>query len=693
MSSLNCLSRVNDVYSDTVLISHGSDSRITNETTPLIPPPLPNSEIRNRSYNHAANRSNTVSYFSTPRPYSCFTWTLAFIIGISCGVALWPLVVTMLTYRYVSTPHDLYHNSTGVGQSASRNANTANGFVHSTPVRFKDIAGMGEAKAELTEFVHFLQNPEPYVRLGARLPKGVLLVGPPGSGKTMLANAVATEAGLPYLFMSGSEFVEIYVGQGARRVRQLFQVARSISPCIIFIDELDAVGGRRHSGASSGSHREHDQTLNQLLVELDGFNSSSGVMVMAATNRIDSLDPALLRPGRFDRIVRVSLPDIAGRKAILRLYLSRIPFTQTDSVVHALAKMTAGFSGADLENLVNEAALLAAHTGKETITEVELSEARDKVSMGPQRRSLVIPEKQRILTAYHESGHALVAFYLQPETDPIHKISIVSRGSALGFVEQIPPEDRFGHARGQLEARLAVSMGGRAAEQLVFGKSRISNGASSDILVATAIAYKMVSEWGMSDKVGPLNYKVHYGSYSSDGRELSNKMSSVIEEEVRELVFAAQRKAETILRKHRSQLDLLAQLLLEKETISGEELDGILSLNSTQECLRNSMLRFFKGNPFINRKHDSTKPQKSTKNVTYDAENDLKQVQKGDINSTLPLDKQAIIDISLINQGTPIKQRYEDDKTSISTPFLRRYRFSFGLKRLWGLFSQFLQKR
>ncbi|PHJ21905.1 membrane protein 1 [Cystoisospora suis] len=619
------------------------------------------------------------------------------------------------------------------------------------PLTFADLAGLTEAKTELQEVVEFLKDPSKFERLGARLPKGVLLVGPPGTGKTALARAVATEAGVPYFYASGSEFVEIYVGQGARRVRGLFAYARHHSPCIVFLDELDAVGGRRQASLGPGAgNREHDQTLNQLLVEMDGFNQTNRIVVLAATNRVDTLDPALLRPGRFDRIVHVSLPDVAAREQILQKYLLRVPVVPQSSIstseanlggeslpseggsgdkpkaimkssslsqaekgersslierkssvesssplekktssqgelikkrqendkkveknagepssssvssdnkkeakkqdeelsgqqyhkasspqrgkggdeekkregvklpketgkgghqgglmsedretgdgekkeeemkkkesakvltpIHKelakkIAKITPGFSGAELENLVNEAALLAARANKEIVTLHELQEARDKVTMGPARRSRVMSVWQKQLTAYHEAGHAIIAFYLQPYADPIHKATIVSRGSALGFVEQVPLEDRYGHGVAQLEARLCVCMGGRVAERLIFGRDALSNGASSDIETATRMAYVMVTEWGMSEKLGPLSYKVHGRSRRAF---ISSETANLVEEEVKQLVLTAERKAEKLLRKHRRQLKAVAMELLERETLSGEEISDLL---------------------------------------------------------------------------------------------------------------------
>eukprot|EP00921_Rhytidocystis_pertsovi_P006833 GHVQ01011555.1.p1 GENE.GHVQ01011555.1~~GHVQ01011555.1.p1 ORF type:complete len:583 (-),score=79.50 GHVQ01011555.1:6806-8554(-) len=517
-----------------------------------------------------------------------FCFLLLFLVGTCFGLALFPLLVTMMSFQYMSEMPSRQATSRPDAPSMNTTSSSLPGPIVFTPVRFSEIAGMDEAKNELTEVVRFLQTPANFTRLGARMPKGVLLVGPPGSGKTMMARAVATEANVPYLYTSGSEFIEIYVGQGAKRIRELFSYARSKAPCILFLDELDAVGGKRQSGMGSGGQREHDQTLNQLLVELDGFNSTSGIVVLGATNRIDVLDSALLRPGRFDRIVHVPLPDMAGRELIITSYLNKVKYDRADVDIKAVARVTPGFSGAELENMINEAAILTARTGKSLIGKDEVMEARDKVTMGPALRSIVMSESQRRLTAYHEAGHALVAYYLSPHADPIHKATIVTRGSALGFVEQMPPDNRYGHERRQLEARLAVAMGGRTAEELVFGKGAVSNGASSDISMATALAYKMVSEWGMSDKLGPLNYNRGllgnmYGARGSAGMEggrLSDESAGLVEKEVKRLVSDAQATAERILRKHRKELDVIALALLEKETLTGKEITELINPKS-----------------------------------------------------------------------------------------------------------------
>ncbi|KAK2197690.1 bifunctional ATPase [Babesia duncani] len=442
-------------------------------------------------------------------------------------------------------------------------------------VHLSDIMGIDEAKEELVEVLNFIKHPQKYKQIGANIPRGILLVGPPGTGKTMLAKAVATEAQVPFFYSNGPEFVEIYVGQGAQRIRNLFAKARRMAPCIVFIDEIDAIGIQRASGDFSGSNREHDQTLNQLLVEMDGFHSSTGVTIIAATNRLDTLDRALLRPGRFDRIIHIPLPTVQGREAILQLYLKRVKYDK-DVNLRDLAKLTPGYSGADLKNLVNEAALHCVKQGRDMVTLQDLQEARDKVGMGSVRKHMQ-PELERKMTAYHEAGHALVAYHLYPHADPIHKATIISRGSALGFVEQLPDGDRYSYKLAQMKARLAVCMGGRIAEELVFGKLNVTSGASSDIYAATELAYRMVTEWGMSKRLGPLNYKRLGGITSGHGKgTLSPDTAAIVEQEVRELVSEAHEVAEGILRRHRNQLERLANELLERDTLTGKEIKSLL---------------------------------------------------------------------------------------------------------------------
>jgi cell division protease FtsH len=442
-------------------------------------------------------------------------------------------------------------------------------------VTFEDVAGIDEAKEELIEIVEFLRDPKKFTRLGGRIPKGVLLVGPPGCGKTLLARAIAGEAGVPFFSISGSDFVEMFVGVGASRVRDLFVQGKKNAPCIIFIDEIDAVG--RHRGAGlGGGHDEREQTLNQLLVEMDGFESNEGVILISATNRPDVLDPALLRPGRFDRQVVVSMPDIRGREKILRVHMQKTPIDKDVNPV-ILAKGTPGFSGADLENLVNEAALLAAKRNKEKIGMADFEDAKDKVYMGLERKSKVIKEEDRKVTAYHEGGHALVARFL-PETDAVNKITIVPRGRAAGVTWFLPEERDFKY-KDQLESELAVAFGGRVAEEIVF--NRISTGAANDIKQATDLAQQMIRSWGMSDDLGPLSYakgeeQVFLGREIAQHRDYSEATAQKIDEEINRLIKNSYGRAKTVLKENLDILHKLAELLLEKETVMGKELDELI---------------------------------------------------------------------------------------------------------------------
>ena len=442
-------------------------------------------------------------------------------------------------------------------------------------VTFQDVAGIDEAKEELSEIVEFLRDPKKFTRLGGRIPKGVLLMGPPGTGKTLLGRAIAGEAGVPFFSISGSDFVEMFVGVGASRVRDLFVQGKKHAPCIIFIDEIDAVG--RHRGAGlGGGHDEREQTLNQLLVEMDGFESNEGVILIAATNRPDVLDPALLRPGRFDRQVVVSLPDIRGREKILKVHMKRTP-VDTDVETIVLAKGTPGFSGADLENLVNEAALLAAKRGKEKLEMVDFEDSKDKVYMGLERKSKVIKEEDRKTTAYHEAGHALVARIL-PKADVINKITIIPRGRAAGVTWFLPEERDFKY-KDQLESDLAVAFGGRVAEELVF--NRISTGASNDIKQATELAQQMIRNWGMSDELGPLSYskgeeQVFLGREIAQHRDYSEQTAQKIDSEITRLIKSAYNRAKKVLEEHIDLLHGLSALLLEKETVLGKELDELI---------------------------------------------------------------------------------------------------------------------
>jgi len=444
-----------------------------------------------------------------------------------------------------------------------------------TRVTFEDVAGIDEAKEELGEIVEFLRDPKKFTRLGGRIPKGVLLMGPPGTGKTLLARAIAGEAGVPFFSISGSDFVEMFVGVGASRVRDLFLQGKKNAPCIIFIDEIDAVG--RHRGAGlGGGHDEREQTLNQLLVEMDGFESNEGVILVSATNRPDVLDPALMRPGRFDRQVVVSLPDVVGREKILRVHMKRLPVTNDVNPV-VLAKGTPGFSGADLENLVNEAALFAAKHNKDKVDMRDFEEAKDKVYMGLERKSKVVRDEDRKVTAYHEGGHAIVARFL-PGTHTVNKVTIIPRGRAAGVTWFLPEEQDFRY-KDQLESELSVAFGGRAAEELIF--SRISTGASNDIKQATAIAQNMVRSWGMSERLGPLSYaknddQIFLGKDIGQSRDYSEDTARIIDEEISRLVNTAYEKARTVLQDNLDILHKMTELLLEKETVMGAELDELI---------------------------------------------------------------------------------------------------------------------
>ena len=445
---------------------------------------------------------------------------------------------------------------------------------HQGRVTFEDVAGIDEAKTELEEVVEFLKDPGKFQRLGGKIPKGVLLVGPPGTGKTLLAKAIAGEANVPFFTISGSDFVEMFVGVGASRVRDMFEQGKKNAPCIIFIDEIDAVG--RHRGAGlGGGNDEREQTLNQMLVEMDGFEANEGVILIAATNRPDVLDPALLRPGRFDRQVVVPNPDVMGREKILKVHMRKTPLAEGVEP-RVIARGTPGFSGADLANLVNEAALLAARKGRRTVSMQEFEEAKDKVMLGSERRSMVMTDDEKRLTAYHEAGHAVVALHC-PASDPIHKATIIPRGRALGMVMRLPEGDRISLAREQIYADLRVACGGRIAEELIFGEERVTTGASSDIRMATDMARRMVTEWGMSEKLGFLAYnadeqEVFLGRSVAQQKNVADSTASIIDGEIRRIVDDAYGEATKILKKHNDQLERLAQGLLEYETLNGEEI-------------------------------------------------------------------------------------------------------------------------
>jgi cell division protease FtsH len=441
-------------------------------------------------------------------------------------------------------------------------------------VTFADVAGADEAKVELQEIIEFLKDPQKFTKLGGRLPKGALLVGPPGTGKTLLAKAVAGEAGRPFFSMSGSDFVEMFVGVGASRVRDLFEQGKAHAPCIIFIDEIDAVG--RHRGAGlGGGHDEREQTLNQLLVEMDGFESNDGVILIAATNRPDVLDPALLRPGRFDRQIVVDAPDLRGREGILRVHLRNKPVAD-DVDITTLARGTPGMAGADLANLVNEGALLAARRGHDKVYMADLEEAKDKVMLGAERKSMVMKEEEKRLTAYHEAGHAVCAITV-PGNDPLHKVTIVPRGRALGIAFTLPEDDRVSVTRQQLEARLAMAYGGRVSEEMIFGRDRVTTGAASDIQQATGIARRYVSQWGLSDAIGPVlvgdnEQEVFLGRELQHRREVSEKTAQLVDTEVSRVIADAYNRARQALTEHLPLLHAVAAALLERETLTREDI-------------------------------------------------------------------------------------------------------------------------
>ncbi|MXN65402.1 ATP-dependent zinc metalloprotease FtsH [Stappia sp. GBMRC 2046] len=461
----------------------------------------------------------------------------------------------------------------GFGKSKAKLLTEAHGRV-----TFEDVAGIDEAKEDLQEIVEFLRDPQKFQRLGGQIPRGVLLVGPPGTGKTLTARAVAGEANVPFFTISGSDFVEMFVGVGASRVRDMFEQAKKNAPCIIFIDEIDAVG--RHRGAGlGGGNDEREQTLNQLLVEMDGFEPNEGIIIIAATNRPDVLDPALLRPGRFDRQIVVPNPDVVGREKILKVHMRKVPLAP-DVNVRTLARGTPGFSGADLMNLVNEAALLAARRGKRLVTMQEFEDAKDKVMMGAERRTLVMTEEEKRLTAYHEAGHALVALHM-PASDPIHKATIIPRGRALGMVMRLPEKDQVSLTRAKCKADLAVAMGGRVAEEMIFGYEKVTSGASGDIQMATKLARAMATQFGMSDKLGPLLYgenqeEVFLGHSVAKHQTVSDETQKIVDAEIKAFVNEGYETANRILTEHSDQLHSIANGLLEYETLSGDEIKDLL---------------------------------------------------------------------------------------------------------------------
>lgn len=468
--------------------------------------------------------------------------------------------------------------SAGNNKALSFGKSRARLIENNKKVTFADVAGADESKQELEEIIDFLKDPVKFQRLGGKIPKGVLLVGPPGTGKTLLAKAVAGEAKVPFFSISGSDFVEMFVGVGASRVRDMFEQAKKNSPCILFIDEIDAVG--RHRGAGlGGGNDEREQTLNQLLVEMDGFEPNENVILIAATNRPDVLDPALLRPGRFDRQVVVSNPDIKGREEILKVHARKVPLTR-DVDLAVVARGTPGFSGADLANLVNEAALLAARRNKRKVTAEDFDNAKDKVLMGNERKSMAMDEQEKTLTAYHEAGHAICSLHV-PETDPIHKATIIPRGRALGMVQQLPEKDQYSYTRAKMLSRLIICMGGRASEELKFGYDKVTSGASADIASATNLARSMVTEWGMSDILGPVLYaensnEVFLGRAVTQNKNMSEDTARLVDAEIKRLLTEAHDEATNILKKYDSELENLAHALMEYETLSGDEIREVI---------------------------------------------------------------------------------------------------------------------
>src|SRR6202171_5221119 len=461
----------------------------------------------------------------------------------------------------------------GFGKSKAKLLTESHGRV-----TFEDVAGVDEAKEDLQEIVEFLRDPQKFQRLGGRIPHGVLLVGPPGTGKTLVARAVAGEANVPFFTISDSDFVEMFVGVGASRVRDMFEQAKKNAPCIIFIDEIDAVG--RHRGAGlGGGNDEREQTLNQLLVEMDGFEANEGVILVPATNPPDVLDPALLRPGRFDRQVVVPNPDILGREQILDVHMRKVPLAP-DVDARVIARGTPGFSGADLANLVNEAALLAARRNKRLVTQQEFEDSKDKVMMGAERRSMIMTEEEKLATAYHEGGHALVNM-LVPGNDPLHKVTIIPRGRALGVTMSLPERDKLSYSKQWCEARIATMFGGRVAEQLIYGEDHLNTGASSDIMQATELARRMVTEWGMSERLGPLRYnenqqEVFLGHAIPQRQNMSEDTAKLIDEEIRRIVTEGEKRAREVLFANRDKLEAITHALMEYETLSGEEVMGLL---------------------------------------------------------------------------------------------------------------------
>ena len=496
------------------------------------------------------------------------------------GSAFWDMIISWLPMILLVGIWMLFMRqmASANGKAMSFGKSKARLLNQKDKVTFKDVAGIDEAKQELEEVVEFLKEPNKFQRLGGKIPKGVLLVGPPGTGKTLLAKAIAGEAKVPFFTISGSDFVEMFVGVGASRVRDMFDQAKKAAPCILFVDEIDAVGRQRGAGLGGGND-EREQTLNQLLVEMDGFETNSGVILIAATNRPDVLDPALLRPGRFDRQVVVPNPDVKGREEILSVHIRKVPLAP-DVDISTIARGTPGFSGADLANLVNEAALLAARRNKFKVTMADVEDAKDKVLMGTERRSMVMDDNEKKMTAYHEAGHAICSLHL-PETDPLHKVTIIPRGRALGVTMQLPEKDKYSQSMTYLKSRLSILFGGRLAEEIIFGADKVSTGASNDIQVATSIARRMVTEWGMSPSLGPVAYdepdsEVFLGHSITRHKNISDKTAEKVDAQIRKIIDDAYAKTREILMKNRKELERLSAALIEYETLSGEEIAEVI---------------------------------------------------------------------------------------------------------------------
>jgi cell division protease FtsH len=525
--------------------------------------------------------------FSTYAPYSPTTVDTLIENGVKveakpqdmAGESLWSLFLgwgPMLLLIGVWVYFFRQANS-GNNKAMSFGKSRARLVESSKKVTFDDVAGADESKAELAEIVEFLKEPQKFKRLGGRIPKGVLLVGPPGTGKTLLAKAVAGEANVPFFSISGSDFVEMFVGVGASRVRDMFAQAKKNAPCLVFVDEIDAVG--RHRGAGyGGGNDEREQTLNQLLVEMDGFEENENVILIAATNRPDVLDPALLRPGRFDRQVQVTNPDVRGREAILKVHTRKVPLAR-DVDLSVVARGTPGFSGADLANLANEAALLAARQNKRRVTAVDFDNAKDKVLMGTERKSMAMDEKEKRQTAYHEAGHAICSLHV-PEADPIHKATIIPRGRALGMVQSLPEKDSYSESRTKMLSSLTLAMGGRVSEEMIYGYDKVTSGAKGDIQMATNLARAMVTEWGLSDELGPVSYANTQDNYLGIGggrSNISEQTANLIDAEIKRLLTTAYDEAKKILTENRQELEVLAQALMEYETLTGVEIQDILA--------------------------------------------------------------------------------------------------------------------